>query len=224
MMMIVNDSKHHYNKHNRPFDKTTTCFTFIFFPKGPGDKECLNNKCVDLFTLDKGEECNNVNRPYFCKEGLVCGRSDSSSTGYSCQERKTKLEDNITCDDDDDDCPSDSKCVCNEITGNMQCVPLPYSDRKGLEYDNKFYEYMGCEDCDIKIAFAYYKAWCTMYEPYESDCMCLSDYPLPDESSSTKVNPASPSTSSSKTKGNSDSASAIKLSATLIIAAAVMML
>ena len=55
---------------------------------------------------------------------------------------------------------------------------------------------------------AYYKAWCTMYEPYDEDCVCLGDYPLPDEPSSS-------------TKGNTDSASALKLSAALIFAAVV---
>ena len=137
--------------------------------------------------------------------------------GKSCQELKTKLEDNITCDRDSD-CPSDSTCECNGVTGDAQCVPLPYSDKKGYEYDIK--GDLECEDCDEKLSLVYAKAWCTMYEPYDDYCMCLGDYPLPDEpsSSASKTGPDPTSPSASSTKGNTDSALAIKLSATLIFA------
>ena len=131
----------------------------------------MKHKCVDLFSLGVGEECSDESmyRPFACKEGLVCGYNSSSSTGNSCQELKTKLEDNIPCgDDEDDNCPSDSECECNSITGKMQCAPLPYSDRKGYEYYTKKEKYEGNNE---KMYLAYYKAWCTMYEPYNEECV-----------------------------------------------------
>ena len=81
-------------------------------------------------------------------------------------------------------------CECNYITGKTQCVPLPYSDRKGYEYVIKIIEYEDCKDCDLKLSLAYEKAWCIMYRPYDEDCMCLGDYPLPDSDSAIKLSAA----------------------------------
>ena len=59
-----------------------------------------------------------------------------------------------------------------------------------------------------------------MYEPYDEDCMCIGDYPLPVEpsSSASKTGPGPTSPSASSTKP--DSASAIKFSAVIIFAVA----
>ena len=104
--------------------------------------------------IEEGEKCNggygmfDIASTLQCKEGLVCARSSSEDYTYVCKKAYSKKDDFNYCDDDDD-CPYDATCECDNRYGVSVCVPIPASSNKLKETYMNFY--IGGDDEEIAL-------------------------------------------------------------------------
>ena len=135
-----------------------------------------------------------------CEEGLVCVPKVRGLKKGVCKKPNTTIADNISCVTDLG-CPLDSICRCNDLTGDVQCVPLPASSATFLKkYESTFdtiveckKKYKGDIEYEEKLAKCCLDDVNNLVEhvgkkvyPYSSELRCL-DYSLLGAASAVKV-------------------------------------
>ena len=117
--------------------------------------------------IGEGEECYDgyglfdISSTLQCKEGLVCVRNSTEDYTYVCKKAYSKKGDLNYCYDDDD-CPYDATCECDDNIGVSVCVPIPASSKTLWE---KYKKYYGSYDDEIDFyeyligEYLYYDAY-----------------------------------------------------------------
>lgn len=106
-------------------------------------------QCKGRLKLKKGERCV-INDDYGdslkklmaslqCEEGLGCVPIEHGRSEGTCQEITTLAEEEKECDNDND-CPLDASCECDDYKGKVQCIPIPTSSSELVEMIENYYE------------------------------------------------------------------------------------
>lgn len=135
-----------------------------------------------------------------CKEGLGCVPDSENKDSFSCKKVETK-KNTVSCENDN--CPPDSYCACDDEKGTMQCVPIPTSSKKFTKRISEYYhDAYGCmEDISTTDIDAYVNAMICIesasndlieylgkeYLHYDSEYRCADYSLLPSAASSTKI-------------------------------------
>lgn len=135
-----------------------------------------------------------------CEEGLVCVPKVRGLKKGVCKKPNTTVAANISCVTDLS-CPIDSVCRCNDLTGDVQCVPLPASSGEFLRrYERAFDKIIECKKMyKDDIEYEEKLAKCCLGDvnnlveyvghnvyPYSSELRCL-DYSLLGAASSVRM-------------------------------------
>ena len=150
-----------------------------------------------------------------CAEGLGCVPNDEGDG--TCKKITSKIENAPSCANGED-CPEDSVCECNDITGEMKCIPIPVSSKGLVDEFDKFYkkallcdgkygnDELKYQQCYAKQQEAFAKYVAENVYPYSAEYRCL-DYSLVPSFDSESGSSASGSESGSSAPAPSPSSS-----------------
>lgn len=108
------------------------------------DYFCYEGQCKELMTIKEGGKCtigsddsNYMFSSMMCEEGLGCVPNEHHSDEGTCKKVTTKRGEKM-CSSDDDECPLDSFCRCNDEIGRRECIPIPTSNKKTLDVIKRY--------------------------------------------------------------------------------------
>lgn len=181
-------------------------YSFNLFDIGPSTLfyYCDEGKCKGNAEIPDGGKCyiSSTGDPSSyayaslqCVEGLACVPDGAYSHIGTCKAVTTKVGEK-TCANGEE-CPLDSICECNDIVGEMQCIPIPVSKKKSIEAAEKFEkEFDECTEkyeslieaafCLASVQEEFYQYIGEEVYPYNSEFRC-ADPSLISAASSVKV-------------------------------------